>query len=306
MVKNTSYNCPNVSTTDHVRIRASLLSATMAPEQRRMSALQQAGFENRKPTHGRANGSDPTVVLRMVIGEMAPVGPDLLDVVRARLAATRSAPRALSPAAPIGHHEGAPVSPLGQLYRCEGARLGRRYPAADLSRLDWMIVLSVARAFRDAMAEELARAMRAAWGWPSAGTWGTTSRAWWGRRWRWQGGSTMRDSEQRAPVAEDEHHDVAQRHDGRILALVAAFSDTSSLCECHRSRAPAASEQARCWPVRRARRRGGRRGPRLSPREADGLSLRGAQEPCAPAAGGAAREVLTDEYDAIEKLWGER
>jgi len=202
--------------------------------------------------------------------------------------------------------EGAPVSPLGQLYRCEGARLGRRYPAADLSRLDWMIVLSVARAFRDAMAEELARAMRAAWGWPSAGTWGTTSRAWWGRRWRWQGGSTMRDSEQRAPVAEDEHHDVAQRHDGRILALVAAFSDTSSLCECHRSRAPAASEQARCWPVRRARRRGGRRGPRLSPREADGLSLRGAQEPCAPAAGGAAREVLTDEYDAIEKLWGER
>lgn len=118
-----------------------------------------AGFENRKPRHRRADGSYPLVALRAATGEVAPAGDDLLDAARARLAATPPASRVRARAVPIGRHEGGPISPLGQLYRGEVARLVRRYPATDLSRLDWMIVLSLARAFQDATAEELARAM---------------------------------------------------------------------------------------------------------------------------------------------------
>jgi len=47
------------------------------------------------------------------------------------------------------------VSPLVRLYRREADRL----PTADMSRLDWMITLSLARAFTDVDATELARAM---------------------------------------------------------------------------------------------------------------------------------------------------
>jgi len=101
-----------------------------------------AGFENRKPVHRRANGSHPSVVLRAATGEMAPTGPDLLEVVRARLAATPPAPRIRIRAVWVGRRAGESLLPLGQLYRRAAARLVRRCPVADLSHVDWMIVLS--------------------------------------------------------------------------------------------------------------------------------------------------------------------
>ncbi len=120
---------------------------------------RQAGFENRKRKHRRGEGTYPLVWLVAATGEAARAGEDLLDAARARLAATPPAPRVRVRAVPVGRHEGGPVSPLGQLYRREVTRLVGRYAAADLSRLDWMIVLSLARAYEDATAEELARAM---------------------------------------------------------------------------------------------------------------------------------------------------
>jgi len=117
------------------------------------------GFENRKRKHQRADGTYPLVRLLAATGKAALAGEDLLDAARARLAVTPPAPRIRVRAVPVGRHEGGPVSPLGRLYRREVTRLLQRYLAADLSRLDWMIVLSLARAYEDATAEELARAM---------------------------------------------------------------------------------------------------------------------------------------------------
>ncbi len=51
------------------------------------------------------------------------------------------------------------LSPLGALYRREATRLLARYPAADLSRVDWVIILSLVYAFQDVSAAELAQAM---------------------------------------------------------------------------------------------------------------------------------------------------
>ncbi len=123
-----------------------------------------AGFENRKPKHQRLNGTYPLVRLRATAAGVAPGGLAVLDAARARLVA--HAPAAQAPVSrirmrvvPVGRPVDGTLSPLGHLYRREARRLWERYPTADLSRLDWMIVLSLARAFRDATAEELARAM---------------------------------------------------------------------------------------------------------------------------------------------------
>lgn len=52
-----------------------------------------------------------------------------------------------------------PHSPLGALYRKEAHRLRRRYPALDDDRRDWIVLRSLARAFLDVDAAELAQAM---------------------------------------------------------------------------------------------------------------------------------------------------
>ncbi len=121
------------------------------------------GFTNRKPKHRRADGTYPTVRLVTVTGGIAPAAGSLLDVARRRW--TKS-PGALH-RSDIVHRmlivprraEDEPLSPLGDLYRKDVERLAQRYPALDASRLDWMITLSLARAFADADAAELARAM---------------------------------------------------------------------------------------------------------------------------------------------------
>ncbi len=106
----------------------------------------------RRSDHGRQ--ATPTV-------GVAGAGADVLEVARERLATAPARPGAW-----VGTHVRAiprpqgttDISPLGQLYRREVARLAECYPMLDVSRLDWMIVLSLARTFTDADAAELARA----------------------------------------------------------------------------------------------------------------------------------------------------
>jgi hypothetical protein len=120
-----------------------------------------AGFTNRKPKHRRADGGYPMVALLATTDGVAGAGADVLKAARTRLevpvgprggvsARVRVIPRSRGTT---------DISPLGQLYRREVARLAERYPTLDASRLDWMIVLSLARTFTDADAAELARAM---------------------------------------------------------------------------------------------------------------------------------------------------
>jgi len=120
-----------------------------------------AGFTNRKPKHRRADGGYPMVALLATTDGVAGAGADVLKAARTRLEV------------PVGPQGGVStrmraiprpqattdISPLGQLYRREAARLTERYPTLDASRLDWMIVLSLARAFTTASAAELAWAM---------------------------------------------------------------------------------------------------------------------------------------------------
>lgn len=123
-----------------------------------------AGFENRKPAHRRADGSYPLVRVLATGEGVAPAGGRILAAARSRMATSRVAgpvredARAGVPI-PVPWPAAGPVSPLGRLYRSEIERLGARYPAADLSRLDWMIVVSLAHAFPTADAAELARAL---------------------------------------------------------------------------------------------------------------------------------------------------
>jgi len=125
-----------------------------------------AGFENRKPRHRRPDSTYPVVLLRAALGGEAPARARFLQAARERLlsvrvpaAGTRGAvPFALA-AIVVPSTGGGAVSPLGQLYRREVERLLQRYPSADISKMDWMIVLSLARAFTDAEGAELARAM---------------------------------------------------------------------------------------------------------------------------------------------------
>jgi hypothetical protein len=125
-----------------------------------------AGFTNRKLVHRRPDGTYPLVLLRAATGGEASGGASFLHAARDRLMSVRV------PAAGMGGTvlhalaaivvpiaDGAAVSPLGRLYRHEAERLIQRYPHADLSKMDWMIVLSLARAFTDADGTELARAM---------------------------------------------------------------------------------------------------------------------------------------------------
>jgi len=121
-----------------------------------------AGFTNRKPKHRRSDGTYPVVALLATADGVAVAGADVLEAAWTRLATApvglrdrvSTRPRVLP--RPQGTEA---VSPLGQLYRREAARLAERYPALDASRLDWMIVVSLARAFTTADAAELARAM---------------------------------------------------------------------------------------------------------------------------------------------------
>ncbi len=124
-----------------------------------------AGFTNRKNKYQRPDGTYPLVLLRAATGGQAPAGARLLRAARDRLTSvpapatvTRATRRALT-TIDVPDVEAPPMSPLGRLYRQESERLARQYPATDLSRLDWMIVLSLARAFQDVTAKELARAM---------------------------------------------------------------------------------------------------------------------------------------------------
>jgi len=125
-----------------------------------------AGFTNRKPVHQRPDGTYPVVLLRAAPGGEAPAGARFLQAARERLLSVRvpaagtrgAAPFALA-AIVVPPTGGGAVSPLGQLYRREVERLLQRYPSADISKMDWMIVLSLARAFTDAEGAELARAM---------------------------------------------------------------------------------------------------------------------------------------------------
>lgn len=98
--------------------------------------------------------------LLAVASGVALAGGDILDAARVRRA-TASGPggRARVPMIPVPQPGDGPVSPLGALYRREVRRLSQRYPTTDLSRLDWMVVVALARAFADADAAELARAM---------------------------------------------------------------------------------------------------------------------------------------------------
>ncbi len=51
------------------------------------------------------------------------------------------------------------MSPLGELYRRELGRVARRWPALSEGQADRLVALSLARAFLDLTAAELARAM---------------------------------------------------------------------------------------------------------------------------------------------------
>jgi len=125
-----------------------------------------AGFTNRKNKHQRPDGTYPLVLLRAATGSMAPAGARFLHAARDRLTAGR-APTASGGGATahalaailVPNIDGGDVSPLGLLYRREAEWLLQRYPGADLSKMDWMIILSLARAFTDADGAELARAM---------------------------------------------------------------------------------------------------------------------------------------------------
>jgi hypothetical protein len=121
-----------------------------------------AGFTNRKPKHRRSDGTYPVVALLATADGVAVAGADVLEAAWTRLATAPVGPRGEVDArlrVLPRPQDTADVSPLGQLYRREAARLAERYPALDASRLDWMIVLSLARTFTDADPAELARAM---------------------------------------------------------------------------------------------------------------------------------------------------
>ncbi len=121
-----------------------------------------AGFTNRKSKHRRFDGTYPVVALLATADGVAGAVTEVLEVARTRLATMpvglRGRVSARLRVLPRPQNT-ADVSPLGQLYRREVARLAERYPALDASRLDWMIVLSLARTFTDAEPAELARAM---------------------------------------------------------------------------------------------------------------------------------------------------
>lgn len=51
------------------------------------------------------------------------------------------------------------MSPVGELYRRDVERLARRWPAMDRSQVEWVVALSLARAFVDLTATELVGAM---------------------------------------------------------------------------------------------------------------------------------------------------
>ena len=120
------------------------------------------GFTNRKPKHRRSDGTYPVVALLATADGVAGAGTEVLEVARTQLATMpvglRGRVSARLRVLPRPQ-DTADVSPLGQLYRREVARLAERYPALDASRLDWMIVLSLARTFTNSDAAELARAM---------------------------------------------------------------------------------------------------------------------------------------------------
>ena len=120
-----------------------------------------AGVTNRKERHRRADGLFPYVLLHAAVGRLAPAAAALLADARARLEAVVADDGGIAPEA-FSRPEGAAVSvsPLGRLYQREVARLVPRYPALDPSRIDWMIVVALARRFPDADDAALGQAMR--------------------------------------------------------------------------------------------------------------------------------------------------
>ncbi len=121
-----------------------------------------AGYDNVKRKHRRADGTYPLVLLRATAPGVPPAAEIVLVAARERLVADPAASqqRTRMRAIPVPPLDpGAPLSPLGKLFRREVTRLAQRYPVLDGSRLDWMVVLSLARAFADATAAELAQAM---------------------------------------------------------------------------------------------------------------------------------------------------
>ncbi len=120
-----------------------------------------AGLTNRKERHRRADGLYPYVLLRGATGQRAAAAAILLVAAQARLEGVMDRDAGEGTPAPFSHPEGAAVSlsPLGRLYQREVARLVPRYPALDPSRIDWMIVVDLARRFPDAPAVALERAM---------------------------------------------------------------------------------------------------------------------------------------------------
>lgn len=132
-----------------------------------------AGFTNRKEKYRRGEAF-PVVALRAARGGMTPAAEALLeraqahwrDDQRRQEERLRQGPAAMVRAFALERAvltadaaDDGEISPLGQMYRREAARLLQRYPGADLSKADWMILTTFVWAFEDVTAAELARAM---------------------------------------------------------------------------------------------------------------------------------------------------
>jgi hypothetical protein len=140
-----------------------------------------AGFTNQKPVHTRPDGRQPYVRLHDAGGALAAEAERLVERARERLAATPQRPSlllpGLRPEAWLGRRfpqepgdqspwdevlprTGGGVSALGREYQQRAQRLLERYPASDLSRVDWMVAKGLALAHPGLDALALAQAMR--------------------------------------------------------------------------------------------------------------------------------------------------
>jgi len=129
-----------------------------------------AGYTNLKEKHRQEDGKQPYVLLHEWSGQVAAQAAPLLQVAQERVQ-LRTGPQPPQPSIPTTREhlgvEGKLVlptvtagSPLGQEYgRCM-ERLLQRYPGGDLSRLDWMVMRDMARAYPEAGQLELMQAMR--------------------------------------------------------------------------------------------------------------------------------------------------
>jgi len=129
-----------------------------------------AGYTNLKEKHRQEDGKQPYVLLHEWSGQVAIHAAPLLQTAQER-AQLRTGPQqpqqsGLATREQLGV-EGklAPSlvtvgSPLGQEYSRRMERLQQRYPDGDLSRLDWMVMRDMARAYPEASQLELMQAMR--------------------------------------------------------------------------------------------------------------------------------------------------